>query len=174
MPTDVSEPRMARTKSSSGLFGWLFGRKKKRSRPKKKSTLKRVVVMLVALFTGGGGVAGATEYDWIRAVWHLLRDRLQQQPTAQSPAGPETDTGAVHVYFTRPEQAPEQPGDIAHSVVGYVDATERTLDVAAFELDNRIITDALVRAVGRGVRVRLVTETNYIDASGVKALRAVG
>jgi phosphatidylserine/phosphatidylglycerophosphate/cardiolipin synthase-like enzyme len=165
---------MARTKSSTGLFGRLFGGKKKKTRPKKKSTLNRVVVMLVALFTGGGGVAGATQYDWLRTAWHLLSDRLQQQPATQTPAGPETDTGAVHVYFTRPEQPPEQPGDIAHAVTGYIDGTERTLDVAAFELDNRIITDALVRAVHRGVRVRLVTESNYIDESGVKALRTVG
>ena len=46
--------------------------------------------------------------------------------------------------------------------------------MAAFELDNRIITDAIVRAVQRGVRVRLVTETDYLDDSGVKALQAVG
>ena len=165
---------MARTRSSPGLFGWLFGRKKKRARPKKKSTLKKVVLMFVALFTGGGGVAGATEYDWLRAVWHLLRDRLQQAPVVQTGPATEADAGPIRVYFTRPEQPPEQPGDIAHAVVGYIDGTERTLDVAAFELDNRIITDALVRAVKRGVHVRLVTETNYIDESGVKALKAVG
>ena len=165
---------MARTKSSAGLFGWLFGRKTKKARARKPSTTKRLVIMLVALFTGGGGVAGATEYDWLRTIWVLLRDRFQQQPAAQPPAGPDADTGAVRVYFTRPDQPPDQPGDIARAVVGYIDATERTLDVAAFELDNRVITDALVRAVRRGVRVRLVTETNYIDESGVQALRAAG
>jgi phosphatidylserine/phosphatidylglycerophosphate/cardiolipin synthase-like enzyme len=165
---------MARTKSSRGFFGSLFGRKKKRSRTKKTSTLKKVVLMLVALFTGGGGVAGASEYDWLRTVWHLLRDRLQQVQVAQPDAPADGDSGPIHVYFTRPEQAPETPGDIAHAVVGYIDATEHTLDVAAFELDNRTITDALVRAVKRGVRVRLVTESNYLDESGVKALQAVG
>lgn len=165
---------MARTKSSPGLLGWLFGRRKKKSRPKKKSTIRKVVLMLVALFTGGGGVAGATEYDWIRFVWHLLRDRLQQAPVTHPDAPPEADSGPIRVYFTHPEQAPEQPGDIAHAVVGHIDGTERTLDVAAFELDNRLITDALVRAVKRGVRVRLVTETNYLEESGVKALQAVG
>jgi phosphatidylserine/phosphatidylglycerophosphate/cardiolipin synthase-like enzyme len=107
-------------------------------------------------------------------VWRLLHDRLQQQPAAQAPASTDSDSGVVRIYFTRPDQPPDQPGDIAHAVVGYIDETERTLDVAAFELDNRIITDALVRAVRRGVRVRLVTESNYLDESGVKALRAVG
>jgi phosphatidylserine/phosphatidylglycerophosphate/cardiolipin synthase-like enzyme len=163
---------MARTKSSAGFFGWIFGGRKKR-KPKKKSWLRRIVWMFLAFVTGGGGIAGATEYDVLRAVWHLLQDRLQQRPVAQAdPADP--GTGAIRVYFTRPEQPPEQSGDIAHAVVGYVDATQRTLDVAAFELDNRLITDALVRAVQRGVRVRLVTETNYLNESGVKALQAVG
>src|SRR5215208_268004 len=105
---------MARTKSSAGLFGGLFGRKKKSRAKKKTSTLRKVVYMLIAVFGGGGGIAGASEYDWIRAAWHLLRDRLQQQPVTQPAAGPDTDTGAVHVYFTRPDQPPEQPADIAH------------------------------------------------------------
>jgi len=165
---------MARTRSSPGFFGGLFARRKKKSRPKKRSTLKKIVLMLVALFTGGGGVAGASQYDWMRAVWHLLRDRLQQTPVAHTESAADPDAGPIRVYFTRPDQPPEQPGDIAHAVVGYIDATERTLDVAAFELDNRTITDALVRAVRRGVRVRLVTESNYLDESGVKALQAVG
>lgn len=165
---------MARTKSSHGLFGGFIGSKKKRSKPKKSSTFKKVVLMLIALFTGGGGVAGASEYDWIRTVWNLLRDRLQQIPITHSDAAADADTGAISVYFTRPEQPPEQPGDIAHAVVGYIDGTQQTLDVAGFEVDNRIITDALVRAVQRGVRVRLVTETDYIGDSGVKALKAVG
>src|SRR5262245_44659727 len=163
---------MARTKSSPGLLGWLFGRKKKRSRPKKKSTFRRLAFMFLAFITGGGGIAGATEYDWLRAAWNLLMDRLQQQ--SAPPASSTEDTGTVRIYFTRPDQPPDQPGDIAHSVAEYVDASERPLDVCAFELDNRVITDALVRATRRGVRVRLVTESNYIAESGVKALQAVG
>src|SRR5262245_15803125 len=107
---------MARTKSSVGLFGWLFGRKKRRSSPKKKSRTKNIVLLLVALFTGGGGVAGASEYDWIRVVWNLLRDRLQQVPVAQQPAAGEGDSSAIRVYFTRPDQPPETAGDIAHAV----------------------------------------------------------
>jgi phosphatidylserine/phosphatidylglycerophosphate/cardiolipin synthase-like enzyme len=165
---------MARTKSSVGLFGWLFGRKKKRPRPTKKSRTKNIILLLVALFTGGGGVAGVSEYDWIRVVWHLLRDRFQQMPVGQPQSAGGDDSGPVRVYFTRPDQPPETQGDIAQVVVGYIDATQQTLDVAAFELDNRVISEALLRAVRRGVRVRLVTETNYQDESGVQALRAAG
>jgi phosphatidylserine/phosphatidylglycerophosphate/cardiolipin synthase-like enzyme len=162
---------MARTKSSVGLFGWIFGRRKKRRT--KKSGLRRFVWMALVFMTGGGGIAGATEYDVLRSLWNLLRDRLEQRAEPAADPG-EPGTGALRVYFTRPEQPPEQPGDIAQSLAGYVDATQRTLDVCAFELDNRVITEALVRAARRGVRVRLVTETNYLHESGVKALQAAG
>jgi phosphatidylserine/phosphatidylglycerophosphate/cardiolipin synthase-like enzyme len=161
---------MARTKSTS-FFGWLVGRKKTRSRAK-KSNFRRYIWMFLALVTGSGGVAGASEYDVLRAVWNILRERVQIHTTSSARSDDDPGSGAVRVYFTRPEQQPDQPGDIAHDLADYIDKTERTLDVAAFELDNRVITDALVRAVQRGVRVRLVTETNYLAESGVKALQA--
>lgn len=103
-----------------------------------------------------------------------------QESRPGSPSGPsaspsgQASNGAIRVFFTRPDGTPEQNQAIAKAVVGYIDATRQTLDVCAFELDNRIITQALVQAAQRGVRVRLVTETNYLDESGVKALQAVG
>jgi len=162
---------MARSKSTPGLLGRLFGRKKK-SR-KKKSNLRRYVWMFLAFVTGSGGVAGASEYEVLRGLWNIVRGRRQQQQQVAPAETPAADGGLIRVYFTRPDQPPE-PGDIAHAVAGYVEATRESLDVAAFELDNRVIIDALVRAVRRGVRVRLVTETNYIDEVGVRDLKAVG
>src|SRR5262245_36029236 len=88
--------------------------------------------------------------------------------------GGQSGSGAIRVYFTCPNGPPEKNQAIAKAVVAYIQAARQTLEVCAFELDNRIITEALVQAVQRGVRVRLVTETNYLDASGVNALRAVG
>lgn len=164
---------MARTRSSTGFFGGLFGGRK-RLRTRKRSTLKKVVLMLAALFTGTGGVAGASQYDWLRTAWHLLRDRFHQIPAALPEAGTAGDTGVIRVYFSQPERGVEPAESIAHAVVGYIDATERTLDVAAFELENRLISEALVRAARRGVRVRVVTETNYLDESGIQAVRAAG
>ena len=164
---------MARTRSSPGFFGRLFGRKKKR-RTKKKSNLRRFVWMFLVFITGGSGVAGASEYQVLRGLWNIIRDRLQQQPVAPAEAPPvAAESGTIRVYFTRPDQGP-QPGDIAHALAGYVDATGQTLDVCAFELDNRVVTDAILRAVRRGVRVRLVTETNYVEETGVRELRAAG
>jgi phosphatidylserine/phosphatidylglycerophosphate/cardiolipin synthase-like enzyme len=78
------------------------------------------------------------------------------------------------VYFTTPDDDPQRPGNIADKLAGYIDQTQDTLDVAAFELDNEVVTAALLRAVGRGVKVRLVTDTDYAGESGPERLRAAG
>ena len=162
---------MARSKSTSrGILGWLIGRKK-RTRKKKKWYV-RYIWMFLAFVTGSGGIAGVSEYQVLRGLWNIVWDRIEQTSIVR-PAGEDNQSGEIRVYFTRPGQAP-QVGDIAHSLAGYIDAAQQTLDVCAFELDNAVITEALVRAVRRGVKVRLVTETNYINESGVQALRGAG
>ena len=137
-----------------------------------RKTIRKYVWMFLAFITGSGGIAGASQYDILKNLWNIARDRFEQISVSH-PDSTSADTGAIKVYFTHPGQPP-QDGDIAHTVVSHIDATEKTLDVCAFELDNQIITDALVRAVRRGVKVRLVTESNYLEESGVKALKAVG
>jgi phosphatidylserine/phosphatidylglycerophosphate/cardiolipin synthase-like enzyme len=87
---------------------------------------------------------------------------------------PLSQGGPLHVYFTTPERSPESGDNPARTLAGYIDQCRSSVDVCAFELDNQVITDALVRAVRRGLRVRLVTETNYLNEAGVQALKAVG
>ncbi|CAN5178428.1 phospholipase D-like domain-containing protein [soil metagenome] len=81
---------------------------------------------------------------------------------------------SIQVFFSRPDDDPRGPGNIADSAAGYIDMAKESIDVCAFELDNRVIIDALVAAKRRGVTVRLVTETDYIDEVGVKDLKAAG
>lgn len=98
----------------------------------------------------------------------------KMQTKEQPPAVATTDSGAIQVYFTQPGRSAKEPCAIVDAVVRHIDATKTSLDVCAFELDNQRIGEALVRAAKRGVRLRLVTETNYLDESGVQMLRAVG
>jgi len=83
-------------------------------------------------------------------------------------------TGPLRVYFSNPAGSPNDAHNIARVCAGYINATQRTLDVCAHELDNKVIVEALVNAKRRGVNVRLVTETLYLEESGVKALQAAG
>src|SRR5262245_50131532 len=98
-------------------------------------------------------------------------DSTRETPSAVSSGLP--NSAGVRVYFTTPDQTPAG-SEIVRALVGYIDGAKSSIDVAAFELDNRVVTDALVRAVKRGIRVRLACETDYVNESGVQALRAVG
>lgn len=80
--------------------------------------------------------------------------------------------GPVRVYFTTPDKPPES-SDIVAALTSYIRQAQNTIDVAGFEVDNKVITQALVDAQKRGVQVRLVTETDYLGESGVTALKAV-
>jgi phosphatidylserine/phosphatidylglycerophosphate/cardiolipin synthase-like enzyme len=90
-------------------------------------------------------------------------------PSSSSPP----QSGSVRVWFTTPERSPSD-SEIVRGLTGCIEQARATIDVAAFELDNRAVTDALVKAVGRGVRVRLACETAYLNETGVKALQAAG
>src|SRR5262245_22402325 len=68
-----------------------------------------------------------------------------------------SQTGPVRVYFTTPDKPPEA-SEIVHALTTYIHQANHTIDVAGFEVDNKVITDTLVAAVRRGVEVRLVNE----------------
>jgi phosphatidylserine/phosphatidylglycerophosphate/cardiolipin synthase-like enzyme len=78
----------------------------------------------------------------------------------------------IRVYFTTPD-IPKEQSQIAKAVVELVDKTQKTLDVCAFELDNVVICDAVVKASKRGVKVRCVTETDYFKPTeyGIKVFQ---
>jgi phosphatidylserine/phosphatidylglycerophosphate/cardiolipin synthase-like enzyme len=150
------------------------GSSSRRSRRAKRGSSRgggRFKFWLVMLLLAVGGAAWSAGPNKLKAIWAKVQARLGMTPGVAGGAGA---GGAIRVYFTNPPSDPADPGDTAHAVVKYIDATTQTLDVCAFELDNIIITDALVRAVQRGVRVRLVTETDYLNENGVIALRSVG
>ena len=81
----------------------------------------------------------------------------------------------IRVYFTT-IQLPADQSAIAKAVVGYVDHTEKTLDVCALELNNKVICDAIVscRSATLNVRVRCVTDnlikTRSTASRGLKAV----
>ncbi|MFO0878304.1 MAG: phospholipase D-like domain-containing protein [Gemmataceae bacterium] len=152
---------MARSRASVSKSMW--------SRAMKSSGILRVIWLVGALAVGGGGYLASPE---VRAVVMRVL-RAVQTARQDRPTQPSDSAGFVRTYFTHPDGSASVGANPASALAQYVDQTQKTLDVCAFELDNKVVVDALVRAVGRGVRVRLVTETNYLEESGVKALQAV-
>ncbi len=76
--------------------------------------------------------------------------------------------GAKHdfwqVYFTTPLNSTNRSlfvDGIDVPLANAIDEVQNTLDIAAFELNNEVITEAILRAHERGVQVRIVTDDEH-------------
>ncbi len=72
------------------------------------------------------------------------------------------------VYFSSPyggSEASNRAGGIDAMLAAAIDAARVSLDIAAFELNNPLLTEAILAAAGRGLRVRVVTD----DEHGLRA-----
>lgn len=68
------------------------------------------------------------------------------------------------VYFTTPLNGRDRSlyvNGVDIRLAAAINATRNTLDIAAFELNNQVITDAIVDAHERGVVVRVVTDDEH-------------
>lgn len=85
--------------------------------------------------------------------------------------------GKIEVVFTAPtypEEAANRYGGLDEQLADAIDEAERTVDVAAYDFDLERVADALIRAHERGLRVRLVTDSDYADELGPVRLEAAG
>jgi phosphatidylserine/phosphatidylglycerophosphate/cardiolipin synthase-like enzyme len=90
-------------------------------------------------------------------------------PTTRPPDNPNW----YHLYFTGP--TPDNPtGGIPDEIVASLDAAQKTIDVAIYEFNLPVIADALLQAKARGVRVRLVTDTDLMEEPVYQDLRKGG
>jgi phosphatidylserine/phosphatidylglycerophosphate/cardiolipin synthase-like enzyme len=64
------------------------------------------------------------------------------------------------LLFTNPNQTSHSDGldPIGETVAQYISQAKSTLDIAAYELNNKSITEAISQAKSRGVQIRIVTE----------------
>ncbi len=99
---------------------------------------------------------------------YVLRQRPGIPPTTTPGAPTSIEQGAPwEVAFTTPIRPPDDPsrhvGGIDTRLVRLMDTATRTLDVASYDFDLANVADAMARAVRRGVRVRMVTDTDTVE-----------
>ena len=70
------------------------------------------------------------------------------------------DIGNIEVYMGPRQLA--APDDLEAVIVGFMDRAQDTLDIAVQELESKPITQAILAAEGRGVRVRVALERDYL------------
>lgn len=97
-------------------------------------------------------------------------------PVAEAAATPEKwfEIYFSQVYSDDPAAAEANPNNIDLKLVEKITAATKSIDAALHELDSDRIADSLIAAHRRGVRVRLVTETDYVDEISISQLRSAG
>jgi len=100
----------------------------------------------------------------IIVVLAVVATQLKQNDRGQN-TNPTPGAGGswYQVYFTSPKY-PDDPnahqGGLDTHLVDLMDKATKTLDVADYDFDLSNVADAMVRAKQRGVRVRMVTDTD--------------
>jgi phosphatidylserine/phosphatidylglycerophosphate/cardiolipin synthase-like enzyme len=94
------------------------------------------------------------------------------QPTALPPSPDDTPVpgqepqGWYDIYFTTPRY-PDRPeyhqGGLDTQLVTFISSAQQTIDIAAYDFDLENVATALAQAAARGVRVRMVTDSDTLD-----------
>ncbi len=107
-------------------------------------------------------------------------DPITDLPSAlthvQLPAGYGVRGSWFELYFTDPTSslAAQKTGGPDGPLAEAIDAAKLSVDVAAYSLSLNSIRDALLRAHDRGVRVRMVMESDNLDRSDPQRLKEAG
>lgn len=88
-----------------------------------------------------------------------------------------TQTAWYEVYFTTP-QYPDKPdyhhGSLDEKLVAFINTATKTIDLADYDFDLENVATALAQAVQRGVRVRMVTDTDTLTNKNAAIQKAFG
>lgn len=100
------------------------------------------------------------------------------EPRSATPGAvpaPALDGGWYKLYFTTPvypDDRARNVGGLDAALVALIDTASATLDVAIYDFDSRDIAEAMARARGRGVVVRMVTDSDTLNATKNQPVQA--
>jgi phosphatidylserine/phosphatidylglycerophosphate/cardiolipin synthase-like enzyme len=96
-------------------------------------------------------------------------------PPGTSPAG-HSPAGWYRVYFTDPGDpvAGRYRGGPDQDLAETIDAARLSVDLAVMDLDLWSLRDALIAAHQRGVAVRMVVDSDYLDTEEIQQIRESG
>jgi phosphatidylserine/phosphatidylglycerophosphate/cardiolipin synthase-like enzyme len=171
---------------------------RRRSRRKRTSKLQWLVIALLIVLVGyyayrelgfgvkiDSGAEGPVIRVGIPTVELKLPSAVAIQPTQPpAPAGQPPATalpapsqepeGWYDIYFTTPRY-PDKPeyhqGGLDTQLVAFIDSAQKTVDIAAYDFDLEDVASALAQAAARGVRVRMVIDSDTLErAEGRQSL----
>jgi phosphatidylserine/phosphatidylglycerophosphate/cardiolipin synthase-like enzyme len=125
-----------------------------------------IVLGLMRIFSQGG--AGAVP------AW-TPRPSAAHTFTA-APTLPQEGSAWYSLYFTDPNspEASSLQGGPDEALSAAIDGARISLDLAVYDIDLYRIRDALINAQRRGVSVRVVTDSDYLDEDAVQGIQEAG
>lgn len=94
-----------------------------------------------------------------------------------APAPEEASADWIRLYFTQPEltaRLDDPTGGIPDQIAASIAEARATVDIAVYEFNLRPLAEAVLAAHARGVRVRVVTDTDSAGLESFQALQAAG
>lgn len=84
--------------------------------------------------------------------------------------------GSVQVMFTSPHARGEaqDAGGLDLILAEAIDSAQERVDIAAYDFDLILVAEALVNAQERGLDIRLVTDSDYVDEAGTALVQQAG
>lgn len=79
----------------------------------------------------------------------------------------------IQVYFNAAVNSPAQQANLEQKAIDVIDMANDSLDIAFYDADLMGLADAIVRAHGRGVTVRFVTDNDNIGEDNAEFLGAL-
>jgi phosphatidylserine/phosphatidylglycerophosphate/cardiolipin synthase-like enzyme len=103
-----------------------------------------------------------------------LPSPVADQPNPNGAPSPEPE-GWYDIYFTTPRY-PDKPdyhqGGLDTHLVAFINSAQQTIDIAAYDFDLENVANALADAAARGVRVRMVTDSDTLTNDNPKIQKA--
>lgn len=142
---------------------------------KRSSLLGRLSVLIVT------AAIGASAYFTVEKTLRLPKPEADLQVPAEPPAAaaPVALPKAIEVYFSNtyannPELGKNDGLNIDRQLARFIGQARSTLDCAFFELESQRVADALIAAHLRGVKVRVVGDSDYEKNPEMKAVMSAG
>lgn len=96
------------------------------------------------------------------SVERRLKTRWELSAVGSTPGVRNTEHSDVfQTFFALPQLQSENP--LPERLAAWIGEAHTTLDAALYQVDHPVVIDALVAAAERGVAVRLVTNSTYLD-----------
>jgi len=138
---------------------------------KRHQSIIGILVIFLLIFTGCQDKGKTSKETTFKQPQIIERTKPQ---TEEKESIPWYEVYFSHVYDGNHKIAKQDATNIDRMLVAKINSSLESISAALHELLSDIIADALIKAHQRGVKVRLLTETDYMSEDSILKLQKTG